>query len=190
MIRGIIFDCFGVLYGGSLGALARAAGDRAQEISDIHLAKDYGYIDYEEFLWQISEVIGTSVDEVRGIIQQRQVLNTDLLDYTQRLRKDYKVGLLSNIDMDTAEGLFNGDIATYFDGVVLSSQEGMAKPSPEIYELAASRLGCKPEACIMIDDLEVNCDGAREVGMQAILYTSNENTMRRISEMTGGSHTE
>ena len=190
MIRGIIFDCFGVLYGGSLGALARAAGDRAQEISDIHLAKDYGYIDYEEFLRQISEVIGTSVDEVRGIIQQRQVLNTDLLDYTQQLRKDYKVGLLSNIDMDTAQGLFNGDIATYFDGVVLSSQEGMAKPSPEIYELAASRLGCKPEACIMIDDLEVNCDGAREVGMQAILYTSNDNTIRRISEITGGSHAE
>lgn len=49
MIRGILFDCFGVLYGGSLETLASMAPtERRQEIHDINSAKDYGYIGYQE----------------------------------------------------------------------------------------------------------------------------------------------
>ena len=49
MIRGIIFDCFGVLYSGSLAFMASIAPeDRRQEIYDINLQKDYGYISYDE----------------------------------------------------------------------------------------------------------------------------------------------
>ena len=41
MIRGIIFDCFGVLYGGSLSLLASMAPEgRAEEVYDINMQKD------------------------------------------------------------------------------------------------------------------------------------------------------
>ncbi len=43
-----------------------------------------------------------------------------------------------------------------FDLVVDSGFEGMRKPEPEIYALTLERLGLPGEACVFIDDLEVN----------------------------------
>ena len=40
----------------------------------------------------------------------------------------------------------------------------MHKPQPEIYLLAAERVGRAPESCLFVDDLRENCDGAKAVG--------------------------
>ena len=65
MIRGIIFDCFGVLYEGSLSTLKSMAPEgRAQEVNDINMQKDYGYISYQDYLSQTAEVLGISLEEV------------------------------------------------------------------------------------------------------------------------------
>jgi putative hydrolase of the HAD superfamily len=52
-----------------------------------------------------------------------------------------------------------------FEVVVDSAFVGMRKPDPAIYELALDRLGLPAEACAFIDDLELNCDTARALGM-------------------------
>ena len=71
MIKAIIFDCFGVLYGGSLGMLASLApAERRQDVNDINTANDYGYIHYQEYLEQIGEIIGKSPAEVDVIMRQ------------------------------------------------------------------------------------------------------------------------
>ena len=46
----------------------------------------------------------------------------------------------------------------------------MHKPEPEIYRLAAERVGAEPGACLFVDDLRENCDGAEAVGMTAIRH--------------------
>ena len=46
----------------------------------------------------------------------------------------------------------------------------MAKPRPEIFRLAADRLGLPPAACVFVDDWDKNVDAARAVGMQAVLH--------------------
>ena len=61
---------------------------------------------------------------------------------------------------------------------------GVAKPGPRIYEMTALRLGLLPEECIMIDDIEVNVDGAVATGMKGILYTSMEQAKLEILELT------
>jgi putative hydrolase of the HAD superfamily len=56
-----------------------------------------------------------------------------------------------------------------FEVVVDSAFVGMRKPEPGIYELALERMGSPaPEACLFIDDVEVNCDAARELGINAV----------------------
>ena len=54
--------------------------------------------------------------------------------------------------------------------ILVSAEVGMAKPRPEIFQLAASRLGVPPEACVFVDDWDQNVDAARAVGMQAVLH--------------------
>jgi putative hydrolase of the HAD superfamily len=64
------------------------------------------------------------------------------------------------------------EIDEIFEVVVDSAFVGMRKPEPEIYELTIERLGdgLRPEDCIFVDDIRVNCDAARDLGMVAVRF--------------------
>ena len=62
----------------------------------------------------------------------------------------------------------------WFDGLVISGREGLVKPDAAIYRLLLERYGLRAEECLFIDDVERNIQGARAVGMQAVLFTNPE----------------
>ena len=72
-----------------------------------------------------------------------------------------------------------------FDMVLISAEVRMHKPQPEIYLLAAERIGAEPSACVFVDDLRENCEGAEAVGMTAIRHVDPAKTIARLSELTG-----
>jgi len=76
-------------------------------------------------------------------------------------------------------------LAELFDDVVISAEVGLHKPRPEIYRLAAERLGVEPAECIFVDDLRENCEGAEAVGMTAIRFRDPRQTITRLTELTG-----
>ena len=53
---------------------------------------------------------------------------------------------------------------------MISSEVGLRKPDPAIYELAAERIGLPPEACVYVDDLPGNLKPARALGMATVLH--------------------
>ncbi len=55
-----------------------------------------------------------------------------------------------------------------FDVVIDSSEVGVRKPDPRIYELTAERLGVRPDRAVFLDDHPANVAGARAVGMAAV----------------------
>lgn len=185
MIKGIIFDCFGVLYGGSLEYFTSIAPrDRVRDVVDINLQKDYGYISYEEYLAQTGEVLGKAPSEIAAIVQERHVRNHEMVDYVRQIRSKYKTALLSNVGERMLDGLFPRDEqAELFDTVVLSYQEGLVKPHPEIFVLTAERMGLKPGECVMIDDIEQNCDGAEIAGMRSVRHVNNDLTRARVADL-------
>jgi putative hydrolase of the HAD superfamily len=92
-----------------------------------------------------------------------------------------KTGLISN-----SMGAGRYDRASFpemFDAVVISGEEGMHKPQPEIYRLGAERAGLPPEECVFVDDLRENCEGAEAVGMTAVLHRGAETTLPRLEEL-------
>jgi len=76
-------------------------------------------------------------------------------------------------------------LAALFDQSLISGELGMHKPQPQIFELAAERLGAAPESCIFVDDLRENCRGAEAVGMTAVLHRSAAETIGLLGELTG-----
>jgi epoxide hydrolase-like predicted phosphatase len=76
-------------------------------------------------------------------------------------------------------------LAELFDEVVISAEVGLHKPQPAIYRLAAERLEVEPAACIFVDDLKENCEGAEAVGMTAIRHRSAPETIARLTDLTG-----
>ena len=190
MIRAVIFDCFGVLYGGSIEVLmASSPPDRRAELEDINKQSDYGYISRQEFITEVARLVEQTPAQIAALLEQVHVRNSELIAMIHTLRQRYpaiKVGLLSNVGSDTIERLFTSDeLRQLFDAVVLSYAEHVAKPSREAFELAADRLGVLPGQCVMIDDRLDNCSGAEAAGMHAILHTANSRTMAELEELLG-----
>jgi putative hydrolase of the HAD superfamily len=75
-----------------------------------------------------------------------------------------------------------------FELIVDSAYVGMRKPEPEIYELTVERLGdgIGPSDCLFVDDVEHNIDAARELGMQAVHFQSNEQAIPQIEAALDG----
>ncbi len=74
------------------------------------------------------------------------------------------------------------EIDEIFEVIVDSAFVGMRKPDPAIYELTVERLGggVRAEDCIFIDDIDVNCATARELGMKAVQFQSTEQAVAEV----------
>jgi len=61
----------------------------------------------------------------------------------------------------------------------------MRKPDPEIFLHAAELLGLEPDQCVFVDDLAQNADGAKAVGMEAIVHRNARFTVPKLEELLG-----
>ena len=74
-----------------------------------------------------------------------------------------------------------------FEAVIDSAFVGVRKPEPRIYELVLESLGGVPaERCVFLDDIEVNCDGARAAGMRAVHFRSNGRAVAEVERLLFG----
>jgi len=98
-------------------------------------------------------------------------------DLLAQARKRFRIHLLSNTDplhfRFIADELFPGKFEM-FRHLVLSYEVGHLKPGSEIYRHALELCGAPPEACLFVDDLAGNVEGARAVGMRGIVFQSPE----------------
>lgn len=74
-------------------------------------------------------------------------------------------------------------LAELFDGIVLSGEEGMRKPAPEIYSLGAERIALEPNQCVFVDDLPFNLEPARELGMATVHHRRTEDTVAELERL-------
>jgi epoxide hydrolase-like predicted phosphatase len=93
-----------------------------------------------------------------------------------------RTGLISNSWGDRYDRRL---LAELFDGVVISGEVGIRKPSKRIYLLGAEAIGVPPEACVFVDDLEINLAPARELGMATVHHTSVDDTVGRLQDLLG-----
>lgn len=94
-----------------------------------------------------------------------------------------RTGLVSN---SWGAGRYDRDLfPELFDGVVISGEVGLHKPEPEIFRLAAERVGAAPGECVFVDDLRENCAGAEAVGMTAVLHRGAPETLPQLERLLG-----
>jgi putative hydrolase of the HAD superfamily len=78
-----------------------------------------------------------------------------------------------------------GMLARLFDAVVISGEVGVRKPQPRIYELGAAAVALGPQDCVFVDDLRVNVDAARALGMATVHHRSAAETIARLEALLG-----
>ena len=189
MIKAIIFDCFGVFYTDPVLAYIRdpsSPKDLAEALHNLEEQAAHGRISKQDFIKQSAELLGLSENEVDSLFFRGYDRNNELIAYAQALRKRYKLALLSNIGSDMMDGFFTKqEQGEFFNVALLSGSTGYAKPDHEIFQLVCSQLGVEPTEAVMVDDVEGNCKGAANVGMQAIQYQSFEQMKRELEGLLG-----
>jgi putative hydrolase of the HAD superfamily len=116
--------------------------------------------------------------------------NEAMISYLRGLRGNgLRLGLLTN-NVREWEPLWRAklpDVDELFEVIVDSAFVGMRKPEPEIYELTVERMGggLRAEECLFLDDIEVNCDAARALGMTAVRFHDNDQAIAELDEALG-----
>jgi epoxide hydrolase-like predicted phosphatase len=108
--------------------------------------------------------------------------NDRLINYMRELRgRGYKLAICTN-NVREWEPLWRAKLPVeeIFHVVVDSAFVGTRKPERRIFEITLERLGAPAEAALMIDDVEANCDAARELGIRSIWFRSNDQAIEEI----------
>ncbi len=110
--------------------------------------------------------------------------NKDMFALVCCLQKNsYKTALLSNAEIPTMQ-YFHQQRYDMFDVLVFSCAEGIKKPERKIYELTLEKLGSKPSRSVFIDDRPNCINGAKEVGLNTILFKSAEQVKTELSRLS------
>ncbi|MFN3521238.1 MAG: HAD-IA family hydrolase [Phenylobacterium sp.] len=109
-------------------------------------------------------------------------------------KQHFKVGCITNNvvsmhspgqdEIQRAAGAM-GLIMPLFDAIIESSKAGVRKPDPKIYVMMCELLAVKPQACVYLDDLGINCKPAAQLGMTAIKVSGVDQALAELSQATG-----
>lgn len=113
--------------------------------------------------------------------------NPRMIDYMRGLHGcGYKTAICTN-NIREWDQLWRAKIPIdeIFDVVVDSAFVGFRKPEPQIYGITLERLAVDASAALFVDDLELNCTAARELGMPAIWFRDSEQAIAEIEAALG-----
>lgn len=116
------------------------------------------------------EMLGGAIEEAVAVLEELAAARVPLYALTNWSRETFPI----------ARRRFG--FLERFRGIVVSGEERAAKPDPRIYRALIERYQLDPAACLFIDDVERNADGARAAGMEAMVYTSAAALRRRLAD--------
>lgn len=153
-----------------------------------------GAITEDEFLTSIEQEMGggVSLRELHQVYFDHLRPNEEMIAFVRSLRveRGLRSALLTNNvrEWEPKWRSMLPEIDEIFEVVVDSAFVGMRKPDPRIYELTVELLGggIRLEDCVFIDDIEVNCEAARSLGMAAVQFRSNEQAIAEVQTLLDG----
>jgi putative hydrolase of the HAD superfamily len=108
--------------------------------------------------------------------------NARVIEYMRELRgRGYRMAICTN-NVREWEPLWRAKLPVdeIFDVVVDSAFVGTRKPEARIYEITLERLGVGAPAALLLDDIEVNCTAARELGLEAVWFQSTDQAISDV----------
>ncbi|MDE5933584.1 MAG: HAD family phosphatase [Lachnospiraceae bacterium] len=197
MIRTIIFDIGNVLADFTWEAHYRRFGYTGSRLERLTKAtvKNDAWNEYDRGALSDEEVLQKFIDSdpemeadirkclanVEGMVAR----NDYAIPWIQELKqKGYQTLYLSNFSEKAARECAKAlDFLPYMDGGILSWQEKVIKPMPEIYQLLIDRYQLIPEECVFMDDTQKNLTGAEAFGIHTILFKNQEQAREELRRL-------
>lgn len=151
---------------------------------DLLIAFETGALPDEQFELQFAPYLGVDAPGLIDRLFAGSGSDDDMVEAVRRARAaGIRTGLVSN-SWGTRR-YPRAVLAELFDGVVISGEVGIRKPSPEIYRLGAEQIGLEPAACVFVDDLPFNLTPAAELGMATVHHQTAVETIGELERLLG-----
>lgn len=190
MIKVILTDFYGVVYDNFdwqvIYERVHSDPKKSDQLQGMIRQINQGLIDNETFQQGIAILAEDDKHPGQPAVYPHPTINRALLDYLRTLHGSVKIGLFSNgYRQDVVELVEQGSYGDVFDEIIVSSQLGTFKPSPEAFVKALNLIspGVKPEEAIMLDDSPRHVVGASEAGLHAIKYTDVPSAKTEIEKL-------
>ena len=197
-VRGAVFDWGGVLIEDPAPGLAAYCAERLgvtrEEFSAaferLGRAFQKGEVAEDEFWERISSALKVSKPEVpslwgdafREVYRPRE----EMFALVSSLReRGLRTALLSNTEAPAMDYFLERGYGM-FDVLVFSCAEGTRKPERRIYEIVLEKLHLAPGEVVFVDDREEYVDGARAVGIQAVLFRNTRQLREELARLSFG----
>ena len=126
----------------------------------------------------------SELESLKADFWKGDVWDERLIGFIRSLRPRLKTGIISNAWSDVRENVkahVNGDS---FDVILFSAEEGIEKPDPEIYRRALARLDVAPADAVFVDDMPVNVEAARALGMMGVHFQPGIDVRTELEKVT------
>jgi putative hydrolase of the HAD superfamily len=175
--------------------LAKAMG-RIEEADGKHplYELETGHLSEVGFLTKLGDALEPALGHRPALHRFRETYfealhpNPPMIDLMREAKDSgHRMGMLTN-NVREWEPLWRSmlPVDEIFEVVVDSGFVGCRKPDPEIYEITLERLdGVPAEECLFIDDVDVNCAAARDLGMASVHYQHNDQAIPEIRAALG-----
>ena len=151
---------------------------------ELLIGLETGRIAEEDFEPQFAAMLGV---EPTGLIDRlfagSQPDEPMLVAVSRAREAGVRTGLISN-SWGTSR-YDHARLSELFDGIVISGEEGIRKPDPQMYIFGATRIGLAASACVFVDDLPHNLEPASELGMATVHHVSAEQTIAALERLLG-----
>jgi beta-phosphoglucomutase family hydrolase len=145
----------------------KVAGKTSEEVIRLYLGEDLPqskvleHYDHKENLYR--KLYQPIIKEIPGV--------SSLLKQAKQMGLSMAIASAAGID-NIEFTLNNLEISGYFKTIVCAHDIKNSKPDPEIFLLAAERLGVNPDDCLVFEDALVGVEGAHRAGMKAVAITT------------------
>jgi putative hydrolase of the HAD superfamily len=210
MIKAIIFDCWGTLFTNSQSPhpFEQFASKLGYTFSDRAFVKLFEHRLMQASHNDLSIPIGALLDdlkspqdeaiikELEGILIRSistQITYPDTMDVLARLKKDYKLVLLTNTFKQGYQGLARKfEIEEIFNHVITSFEHHRIKPDVQLFKDAIASTGCEPSEIVMVgDNPHDDIEPAQSLNLKTILldrkerYPEARNRITTLNEVEG-----
>ena len=146
-----------------------------------------GLICEEEFWGKICSELNVPKPNVHSLwtdaFKAAYVPRADMFLMAASLKEHgYRTAVLSNTEAP-AMLYFHQQRYDMFDVLVFSCAEGVKKPDRKIYELTLEKLGSQPEQSVFIDDNPEYINGAKEVGINTVLFQNIDQVKDELNRL-------
>ena len=148
---------------------------------------------FNEIMEEIIEQHPTFESEIRMFNEHYTEIVTEEIDgmrelLTQLKKEGYKLYGLTTWCSKVYQTIEQFEIFKLLDGYVISSEEKVIKPEPEIYQRLFAKFNIQPNECIFTDDKEENIIGSELLGMKGIVFKNAKQYEEELRHMISDSN--